>query len=466
MSLQENIQLPLFRSFITDENPFNSTKDVLDWIKEQNKVVNVSVEKVKFSELENWNYNKNNGNIVHSSGKFFSIDGIRVSTNWGEINEWEQVIINQPEIGILGIIAKEFNGILYFLVQAKIEPGNLNKVQLSPTLQATKSNYTQVHKGYQPLYLEYFRDLEKHRIILDQLQSEQGARFLSKRNRNIIIEVDEDIRTNENFRWLTLRQIKELLKNDNLVNMDTRTVISGLTIPKIFKPEYLNQLSKFYESAHSKDYSLYKFDDIIHWITNLKSQYDLFVKKIKIEDVKNWVYTDLEIHHTERKFFSVIGAKIEIGNREVTRWFQPLFQPAQQGLIAFIVKPINGVLHLLVQAKLECGNFDIIELAPTVQCLTGNYRETPSGSLPYLEYILNAKKNQIVFDAMLSEEGGRFYHEENRNLVILADDNFSVETPDNFMWMTISQLLTFLKFNNYLNIQARSLLSVINYSND
>ena len=32
---------------------------------------------------------------------------------------WKQPIINQPEIG-LGFITKEFNGILHFLVQAKV----------------------------------------------------------------------------------------------------------------------------------------------------------------------------------------------------------------------------------------------------------------------------------------------------------------------------------------------------------
>ena len=71
-------------------------------------------------------------------------------------------------------------------MQAKIEPGNLNYVQLSPTIQATKSNYTQVHKGKESLYLEYFRD-RTNLVLIDQLQSEQGGRFFKKRNRNILI---------------------------------------------------------------------------------------------------------------------------------------------------------------------------------------------------------------------------------------------------------------------------------------
>src|SRR5690349_14894378 len=67
-----------------------------------------------------------------------------------------QPIINQPEVGILGILAKEFDGVPHFLMQAKVEPGNPRPLMLSPTVQATRSNYTQVHKGAQVKYLEYF----------------------------------------------------------------------------------------------------------------------------------------------------------------------------------------------------------------------------------------------------------------------------------------------------------------------
>lgn len=73
-----------------------------------------------------------------------------------DVSTWDQPIINQPEIGFLGFIVKKIQGVYHFLMQAKIEPGNLNVVQLSPTLQATRSNYTRVHKGAIPKYLEYF----------------------------------------------------------------------------------------------------------------------------------------------------------------------------------------------------------------------------------------------------------------------------------------------------------------------
>jgi oxidase EvaA len=108
------------------------------------------VNRIPFAELQKWYFDKDKGALRHESGRFFSIEGIKVQTNWGKINEWEQPIINQPEVGYLGIITKEFDGVLYFLLQAKVEPGNVNNVQLSPTLQATRSNYSQVHSGRKP----------------------------------------------------------------------------------------------------------------------------------------------------------------------------------------------------------------------------------------------------------------------------------------------------------------------------
>jgi oxidase EvaA len=145
------------------------------------------------------------------------------------------------------------------------------------------------------------------------------------------------------------------------------------------------------------------------------------------------------------------------------KWTQPMVEPSQEGLCAFIGKEINGILHLIVQAKLECGNQDIIEFAPTVQCLTGNYRQTKEGTLPFLGYVLNARTDQVVFDSLQSEEGGRFFHEQNRNMIIIAGDEIPVELPSTYIWMTLNQLYTFLKFNNYLNIQSRSLLSAISF---
>jgi oxidase EvaA len=456
----------LIKSLLTTENQFNSTEDIFSWIKERNRDVQVKVKRVPFSELDGW-HKDSDGSLHHNSGKFFSIQGIKVETDYGNINSWTQPIINQPEVGYLGIIAKEFNGVLYFLMQAKIEPGNVNCVQISPTLQATKSNYNRVHEGKSPNYLEYFVNAKPENIILDQLQSEQGARFLRKRNRNIIIKVNEDIKVKNDFRWMTLAQIKCLCQYDNIVNMDTRTVLSGLKFSDYITPiDDFNNISEIGASmlqSSSSNHSLNSMRDILSWLTSLKAKYDLMVSNYPLNKIKDWKISDNAIEHVEKKFFKVIGVNVSITNREVAAWCQPIIEPMQQGVCGFIVKRINGIVHFLVQAKLECGNFDVMEMAPTVQCLTGKYTKDID-SLPFLDYILAAPKERIIFDTLQSEEGGRFYKEQNRNIMVLADDNFAIEVPEHYIWMTLNQIHQFLRFNNFLNIQARSLISIIKYT--
>lgn len=471
----ENFPVEALKSAIDFHEADHDIDSTLEWIREQNRKINVKVDRIRFDQMKDWVLDESSGSLRHTSGRFFSIDGIRVTTNWGYVPCWDQPIINQPEIGYLGFIAKYKEGVLHFLLQAKIEPGNLNCVQLSPTIQATRSNYTQVHKGKRPLYLEYFQRVRPENVMMDQLQSEQGARFLRKRNRNIIILVNEEIPVYDNFVWLTLWQIKRLMQSDNVINMDVRTVLSGIQFGD-FSPEvvdfmhYLLQRDRspykpdFLRSALVPHVALHSIKDIFHFLTDIKAKHDLMVDRIPLGEVRNWNLLPDEVSRADGKFFKVIGVNVSIENREVTTWQQPMIQPSQPGICAFICKRINGVIHVLVQAKLECGNLDIVEMAPTVQCLTGDYRRADSHPVFFLDHVLNAPPEQVYLDTMQSEEGGRFYHEQNRNLIVMADDSFPEEVPESFIWMTIHQLMYFNRFNNYLNIQARSLLAAITFS--
>jgi dTDP-4-dehydro-6-deoxy-alpha-D-glucopyranose 2,3-dehydratase len=351
-------------------------------------------------------------------------------------------------------------------------------VQISPTLQATKSNYTRVHGGKSPAYLEHFLNAPPSSILLDQLQSEQGARFLSKRNRNIIVEAAEPPAALDGFRWLTLGQIKRLLREPNTINMDTRTVISGISygeyderaeyyfeiFSELFPPSSESAF-EFLRSFLHGGTALHGIDELISWVSHLRSRYELRIRPKPLGALTQWVLGKDEIYHEHRKFFRVVGADVRINGREVGAWSQPLIESAQEGIIAFLIKKIDGVYHFLVQAKLEPGNFDIIEFAPSVQCLTGNYRETPRHLRPaFLDDLLDAPAERILLDTMQSEEGGRFFREQNRNMMVLVADDFPIDCGENFRWMTLNQIKLFIRFNNYLNMQARSLLSAISFS--
>lgn len=259
--------------------------------------------------------------------------------------------------------------------------------------------------------------------------------------------------------------------------MDSRTVISCINFGsysehslrlldavKRMNGIHSNKPDSFLYSVLSGDNHLNELQDIIQWITSLKFKYELDVTPVGISEMQNWIYDGNTIHHESSKYFDVMGCRVEIGNREVVSWDQPMVRSAQEGLMGFIVKKINGIYHFLVQAKLESGNFDIVEMAPTVQCLTGNYRKGKNEyTIPYLEQILNAPKDKIWYSSYQSEEGGRFFQEQNLNIIVEVGEEFPIEVEENYCWLTLNQMLSFVTYNNYLNIAARSLLSAISF---
>jgi oxidase EvaA len=417
-----------------------------EWFAERGERTRHRVERVPFDRLTGWRFEERTGDLVHHSGKFFSVAGLRVRTDHREVPEWTQPIIVQPEIGILGILVKEFGGVLHCLMQAKMEPGNVNLVQLSPTVQATRSNYTRVHQGSATPYLEHFTGRRRGRVLVDVLQSEQGAWFLHKRNRNMVVEAAGEVPELPDFRWLTLGQIHELLHVDNLVNMDSRTVLSGIPYAT---PDIGDSGSALHDAA-----------TVLSWFTEAKSEHELHQHRLPLEAVHGWTKTPDRIHRPDDRYFSVIGVDVQAGNREVARWSQPMIAPAGRGLLAFVTKEIAGVRHLLVQARTEAGTLDVVEMAPTVHCTPANYRDAAPGHRPpYLDYVLGVPRRAIRHDVVHSEEGGRFYHAENRYLVVDAGDEVDLAAPPSYLWISTAQARDLVRHGNHFNVEARSLIA-------
>lgn len=462
-----------FASSLTRENKFQDFKTFKAWLAERCRPEEFKVEQVPLDEMEKWALEPDGSRIFHESGRFFHIEGLHVKTNFGGEHEWDQPIINQPEIGFLGFITRVFDGTRYFLMQAKMEPGNINTLQISPSLQATKSNFTQVHKGKRPTFLEFFNGEKQVKILTDHLQTEQGGRFYQKRNRNIVIEINEDIELPDEFCWLTLGELKALLREDNVLNMDTRSVLS--TIPLI-EDEVINGLQpfdlfdlryklsnngkKFLKSFVSKD-SLYTIDNLLSWYTKQKTQWEIEVTRKPLCKLDGWHINKMAVE-SDARYFSVIGVKVTAGTREVTHWMQPLLKDPNIGLLAFICQEINGVLHFLVQAKVEPGNIDIIELSPTVSC--SNYEFVKNNDKrPFLFDEVLAKDANVMYDSLQSEEGGRFYMIQNRNMIVEIPADKKVELPYNYTWMTLAQMKEFMRHGMF-NIEARSIISAISFA--
>jgi oxidase EvaA len=120
--------------------------------------------------------------------------------------------------------------------------------------------------------------------------------------------------------------------------------------------------------------------------------------------------------------------------------------------------PVN-TRHL--KNMILAGCFDKIELAPTVQLEAGaNAAEGDEVTKKFFE-LYEAKKG-IITDVILSEEGGRFLNEENKNVIIEIDASAFPTLPSGYFWLTYSTLNNMIQYNNVLNIQLRNLLSLLN----
>ncbi|BCL32511.1 NDP-hexose 2,3-dehydratase family protein [Streptomyces aurantiacus] len=444
----------------------SSVKTALEWLSERRDAHTFEVTRVPFDALEEWSFQPDTGDLVHRSGRFFTVEGRRVHSDYGMVPRWDQPIINQPEIGMLGFVVKEFDGVLHCLMQAKMEPGNVNVVQLSPTVQATRSNQKRVHRGSRVRYLEYFTDPGRSEVLVDVLQSEQGSWFLGKRNRNIVVETTEDVPPHDDYRWMTIGEIQELLRLDNMVNMDARTVLACMPFARPTGAASPGPHREFQaglrRSMAPDEGSLHTMLSVLSWFTDATARHEVRAERIPLDRVEDWHRTADTISHTDERHFSIIGARVTAGSREVLNWTQPLLAPHGLGLAVLLVKNIGGVLHALLHARPEGGHPHGVELAPTVQCTPDNYRGLPDGHRPaFLDYVTGAPRERVRFDAVQSEEGGRFHHAECRYAVIEVEDGFPVEEPPGHRWLTVDQVTRLLRHGRYLNVQARSLVACL-----
>ena len=217
---------------IRDDNQINKLDYIIDWFNKKREESDMVVEEIGINDLDKWNVDPDTGNIKHESGGFFEVIGVKASNTFDrEVGKkgWTQPMIAKNPGGILGIIMKRINGVPHYLLQAKAEPGNIGKLQLSPTLQATTSNLLKAHGGSKPLFAEYFDEENNPEIIYAKWQSEDGGRFHLKSNYNMIVEVkEEELEIPDSFIWVTLYQIKQLMKIENFVGPHVRGIISYL----------------------------------------------------------------------------------------------------------------------------------------------------------------------------------------------------------------------------------------------
>ena len=415
-----------------------TNKNISNWLNHQKKKQFLSVEKKDLFKLIKWVYNKRE--IYHESKKFFKITGIRIKTNFYNKKNWDQPIIVQNEIGILGIIKNVRTN--KYLLQAKVEPGNINKIQISPTVQATKSNYSRIHGGKKIPFLEYFKKKNKNL----SLQTEQAFRYYNKKNSNIIAYVSKKFDLDERFRWFSKIEIYNLLKEKNFINMDTLSVFSSFIKKK------------------KVDFPLNNKKEIIDWKNSLNKKYYLKNKIINLNSIKNWNLTKKKIFHQTNNYFSVIGIKVKTNKREITEWNQPIIMGSKMAFVGYLIKKFRNTNHYLCRYILKPGS-----KVGTLTCTVNtsklrNYKKnkdlTSFQKNLISKYFINSKN--IIYNNILSDEGGRFYHSQIKYMACKLNKYQSIKLPDRYIWLSQNQIIDLIN-KQKIDIEARLLFGIINF---
>ena len=214
-----------FLECINDEK---NIKDVLQWLQDIKDNLPAIVTEINLNEVnDGWGLNSETGTLEHNTGGFFKVIGVKTETNIRESGKgWNQPMVDQgTEASVVGLIKKDN----LYLVEAKFEPGNYDRVLLSPTLQVTYDNLNTLHSGRKPLFSEYFDGKDKKGSVrFEHWYPEDGGRFYKKRVKNMLVETNDEIEIPDNFIWLNMYQLKELLKLDNIMNPHLRSIISYL----------------------------------------------------------------------------------------------------------------------------------------------------------------------------------------------------------------------------------------------
>jgi len=471
----------------TIEQSLHHDDEVDRWIEDRRSSRPLDTTIIPLDRAEGWQIDAQTGNICHVSGKFFSITGIKARhrTNAGEL-EWDQPIIDQPEIGILGILAMKIGGVLHFCLQAKAEPGTIHAVQLSPTVQATYSNYTGVHGGSLPPFVSYFLDPPKERIVFAKLQTEDGGRFLFKSNRNMIVQVDEgEIEAlPESFIWLTLRQISRLIRMDNVMNACCRSVLAGLFSGRIPNADdwpadtktgaeqqrdrdagdrSTSRSREKIDPCVFEDGSWQSYAGLVQWIDDMKSGNHMFQQRVPLKLLRDWHF-DGNGHLVYRlyRYFTIVGLQVTSSGREVASWCQPILDNISTGIIGLLVRRGRRGPEFLMQAKAEVGNRGTIQLAPTVQFTQENYLDNEKLSKPFLfKEFLKPDRFTLYAETRQSEEGARFYREEHVHRILMLPEHHDLESPQDFRWLTTDELRFLLQMGEQVNSCARSILACL-----
>lgn len=445
-----------------------STEPLSAWLERRRRLCDMAVREIPWRDSREWVYR--DGALRHHSGGFFSIIGVE-STADGAVT-LRQPLINQPEIGILGFLLQRRAGVPYLLIQAKPEPGNIGLCQAAPSVQATWSNYQRLHHGKATPFLCYFTGDPAATVLADSLQSEQGTRFLGKYNRNMMVEVPEDLELpcEGPYHWAPAAEVCDLLVKDFQINTDARSVLatSDWTALAAARGPFARwhgrgglgeDLLRSYLAGGSDQY---KSDAaIVQRLASVRCAHPFSVRVVPLDDQRGWLNGQEPRLIGPAGSFDVRQMAVSCSEREVQSWDQPLVAQNSEGRAVVLARKIRGVLHFLFRCRPEIGFQEGFQYGPAIQDAGGT--PSPIPALDAEERQLEALSRRAVpaLSNLQSDEGGRFYCSVARYSILLLEDAEPLPESETLSWMTLGQIARLVHRQGLFSNEARSLISML-----
>ncbi|WP_372347748.1 NDP-hexose 2,3-dehydratase family protein [Streptomyces sp. KL116D] len=98
------------------------------WLAERRSANTFRVDRIPFAEMEGWSFQEHTGNLVHRSGRFFTVEGLHFTEDGpphgdGPHSDWYQPHHAAASRWVSSASSsRSSTGVLHFLMQAKMEP--------------------------------------------------------------------------------------------------------------------------------------------------------------------------------------------------------------------------------------------------------------------------------------------------------------------------------------------------------
>ena len=222
----------------------------------------------------------------------------------------------------------------------------------------------------------------------------------------------------------------------------------------------------FYENTIEKIHNWKNTDikKIIKWYENIRKIDKSKVYSVHLEKLNRWNFNKKQgnISHQSKKFFIVEGKRVLNSKREISSWDQPFLTQVgyKGGIIGLVRCKIKNLPHYLIDAKFEPGNYNDIQLSPSLQGTYSNLDRVHHGER---NKVLNKffKKNFKTIKKMwVTEDGGRLFRK--RNLHWIIEYKGKPLLPSNrYKWLTLWEINKLIKHGPIVGPHLRAILSLL-----